>query len=377
MIPLWLPGPDQPDHLLVVRIAQEGTRPAPPCTKVVAGLCCASVEKVGARSVYQGFALDWPRLRDVLQASIADLFPDARLVPIPEGTPAHPERTMTALPVQLETGPPPELPWAGWTTPLRFGLSLAWLAALVALAAVGLGGWSLLDLSERRIRFVSAVTHELRTPLTTLRLYLDLLSSGMVRDEKTRDEYLATLNGEADRLHRLISNVLDFARLEKQRATVELQSQPVCALLEQVRQTWLDRCGSYGKELVIECGLPEEAAVRTDGQLVQQILGNLIDNARKYSRDAADPRIWLRAAREGPLLVLEVEDRGPGIAKRESKDVFQPFRRGRQACVTAGGVGLGLALARRWAGMLGGRLVVRATAGEAGACFRLELPAET
>ena len=56
----------------------------------------------------------------------------------------------------------------------------------MALLAVGLGGWSLLDLSERRIRFVSAVTHELRTPLTTLRLYLDMLTGGLVRDEKQK-----------------------------------------------------------------------------------------------------------------------------------------------------------------------------------------------
>src|SRR5436190_15327179 len=90
------------------------------------------------------------------------------------------------------------LPTAGWT-PLRIGLALAWVAAGVALLAVGLGGWSLIDLSERRFRFVSAVTHELRTPLTTLRLYLDMLMGGMVREEKQRDEYIRTLHDESER----------------------------------------------------------------------------------------------------------------------------------------------------------------------------------
>ena len=82
---------------------------------------------------------------------------------------------MTFLPVQLDPGP---RTWGLVRTwpPLRIGLLLAWIAAIFALAVVGLGGWSLIDLSERRFRFVSAVTHELRTPLTTLRLYLDMLN---------------------------------------------------------------------------------------------------------------------------------------------------------------------------------------------------------
>src|SRR5205814_10131263 len=137
-----------------------------------------------------------------------DRFPDARLVPLPDGTPANAERVMSSLPVQLDPGPPPLAPQR-WT-PLRIGLSVAWAATLFGLVAVGLSGLSLIDLSERRIRFVSAVTHELRTPLTTLRLYLDMLTSGMVKEETQRDEYLNTLSAESERLHRLIGNVLDF-----------------------------------------------------------------------------------------------------------------------------------------------------------------------
>src|SRR5205814_1885026 len=86
--------------------------------------------------------------------------------------------------------------------PTVVNLSLAWAAALLALLAVGLGGWTLIDLSQRRIRFVSAVTHELRTPLTTLRLYLDMLTGGMIQDERQKAEYLQTLHAETDRLNR-------------------------------------------------------------------------------------------------------------------------------------------------------------------------------
>jgi signal transduction histidine kinase len=361
MRPVWLPSAERPEYLLMVRGA-----------------------KVGGKDVFQGFVIDWAKLQPVLQDEVVDLFPDSRLNPLPPGEPPHPDRAMTALPVEfdpvmdaLPDQPPPVDPAtiepAGWT-PLRIGLAFAWGAVLVALLAVGLGGWSLLDLSERRIRFVSAVTHELRTPLTTLRLYLDLLSSGLVSDEKQKAEYLTTLNAEADRLHRLIGNVLDFARLEKSRPAVENRPADVAGLLEQLDRNWHERCAAAGKDLVIENRLPAGATVTTDPGLVEQIVGNLIDNAQKYSRDATDPRIVLRAMIVDGRLAIEVEDRGPGVTTRERCSIFRPFRRGHDADVKAGGVGLGLALATRWAHFLGGNLSVGAGGEEIGARFRLELP---
>jgi K+-sensing histidine kinase KdpD len=242
------------------------------------------------------------------------------------------------------------------------------------LLAIGVGGWVLLDLSDRRIRFVSAVTHELRTPLTTLRLYLDLLSSGMVTEEKQKAEYLTTLNAESDRLYRLIVNVLDFARLEKTRPTVNRRELPVEDVVAQLERTWAERCAAAGKQLVIENPVPPDTCIKTDGQLLEQIISNLIDNAQKYSRDAADSRIILRTALAGEAVVFEVEDRGPGVGKRHRRSVFRPFRRGQDSDFKAGGVGLGLALATRWASLIGGRLSLQAGEGGVGACFRVSVP---
>ena len=256
-------------------------------------------------------------------------------------------------------------------TPLRIGLALAWVAAGVALLAVAAVGWSLIDLSERRFRFVSAVTHELRTPLTTLRLYLDMLLNGLVRDERQKQEYLQTLHGESDRLSRLVNNVLDFSRLEKQKPNLVRRPVAVRELLDQVRSTWQGRCQDAGKQLVVESSLPEDVGVVTDGELVQQVLANLIDNACKYSRDADDPHIWLRASVETGKVLFEVEDRGPGVPPGERRAIFRAFRRG-QASEATGGVGLGLALAHRWSRLLGGHLSLRQS--DPGACFRLELP---
>jgi signal transduction histidine kinase len=349
MTPFWLADHDGADRLFLMRLVN-----------------------LGDREICQGIVLDDRRLTALLLKRVDDLFPGARLLPVREVVPPHPDRTMTALPFELDPGPAPPPPPAGWT-PLRVGLTLAWSAALVALLAVGLGGWSLIDLSERRIRFVSAVTHELRTPLTTLRLYLDMLMNGLVRDEKQRAEYIATLHAEADRLNRLVGNVLDFSRLEKQRPHLTRSPQPVGELLAKLREAWQARCATAEKELILDSSLPADAVVDTDGDLLQQVLGNLIDNACKYSRSADDRRIWLRARRVRNRVYFEVEDRGPGVPLGERRAIFRAFRRGRDADVTAGGVGLGLALAKRWARLLGGRLSLAPTPAEGGACFRMEL----
>jgi signal transduction histidine kinase len=322
----------------------------------------------------QGIVLDWPKLEAALKDEVKEFFPEAQLIPIKDPAAASPDRVMTALPVQLDPGPQPELPPAGLTT-LRLGLLLAWAAAIIAFSAVGFCGWTLIDLAERRIRFVSAVTHELRTPLTSLRLYLDMLVSGMIQDEAKRQEYLNTLATESDRLHRLIDNVLDFARLEKRRTNSDVKPVSVISLVGQLRDTWTDRLAREERELVVISTLPDGQEVKTDAAMVQQIVGNLIDNARKYSRDAGDKRIWLWARPGGrTCVIIEVEDRGPGIPPNERRMIFKPFRRGGHADNTSGGAGLGLALAKSWAEVLGGKLTYRPADGGTGACFRLELP---
>lgn len=330
--------------------------------------------RVDEQTLYQGVLLDWPRLQTELCGQVADLFSGAKLTPSEFDTDAPPEHAMTALPVVLDPGPMPPVPAACWST-LRTGLALAWTAALVAFLAVAVGGYSLVGLSERRIRFVSAVTHELRTPLTSLRLYLDLLTSGLVHDEEKKREYLSTLAAESDRLNRLIENVLDFARLEKRSMEATLIATSLEVLLETVRSTWSDRCAADGKILVVTSTLPEADSITTDPRMAAQILGNLIDNARKYSRDAADPRITVTARASGRgRVIVDVEDHGPGVPSRERGSIFRPFRRGRSADVVAGGVGLGLALARQWAETLGGRLSYHPGPDGIGSCFRLELP---
>jgi signal transduction histidine kinase len=332
---------------------------------------------LGGSHACQGVLLDWQLLEEAMRAEIQDLFPAIVFQPVTDpAAPLAAERTLASLPVQLEPEGDAVAPAPATWSPLRMGLVLAWLAAVIAIGAVGLGGWSLLDLSERRFRFVSAVTHELRTPLTTLRLYLDMLAGGMVRDESQKTEYLHTLNQEADRLNRLVGNVLDFARLENQKPGLVLSTTTARALLEETRSAWSGRSQSAGMELLIEESVVLDRQLTVDVRLVQQILGNLIDNACKYCRDSVDRRIHVRAvAGSADGLAFEVEDAGPGIPLRERRSIFRAFQRGKGTDEITGGVGLGLALADRWARLLGGRLRLRSITDKPGACFRLELSA--
>jgi signal transduction histidine kinase len=348
--PRWLSAADGTEHLLLVRAAA-----------------------LDNRLVYQGVVADWPTLRRTLTDLVADLFPDAELVPLRGGdADAPPERTMTTLPVRLDTGADPACGSCGWT-PLRFGLVIAWAAAVLAIIAVAVGGRAVLAMSARRVRFASAVTHELRTPLTALQLHLDLLTSGLITDEGKKAEYLATLAAEADRLNRLVENVLDFARLEKQSALSGARPVPVADLLAAARRTWADRLRAEGFDLLVESASPPGQTVTADPRVLEQVLGNLIDNARKYANGAADRRIWVRAEAAGGRVTVEVEDRGPGVPANERRLIFKPFARG--SCATdTGGAGLGLSLAKEWAELYGGSLTYRPADGGTGACFRLELP---
>ncbi len=347
--PRWLHAADGSRVLLLVRTAE-----------------------VRGRVVYQGVLLDWPAVRAELAALVDELYPHGELVPLADGDPAASETTMTTLPVRLEGHDPPGPPAVG-LTPLRIGLVIAWAAVLLAITVAVVGGRAALVLSAKRMRFASAVTHELRTPLTALQLHLDLLTSGLITDEAKKAEYLATLAAEADRLNRLVENVLDFAKLERSSALAGARRVPVVDLLSNLEATWADRLATDGFTFSVERHTPAGQAVVFDPRVLEQVLGNLIDNARKYSRQSADRRIRVRAIPAGGHRVaVEVEDRGPGVPVGEVKAIFKPFSRGSTSTET-GGAGLGLSLAKDWAELFGGSLSYHPASG-GGACFRLELP---
>lgn len=329
-----------------------------------------------SQELHQGLWLDWPAVRDRLLASVADLLPLARLEPIPESRPASPDevgRLLATIPARLVPGPAPQitLPW--WT-PRRATLLLSWIAMIGA----GLTVFSVLSasiaLSERRGRFVSAVTHELRTPLTTFCLYSQMLADGMVTDEDARRQYLDTLKSESRRLARVVEDVLDYARLSRPKPRKRPDAVAAADLLDHCLPELRRRAQRAGLSLVEELTpLDPRARLHADPRSVERILLNLVDNACKYA-GGPDRRLHLRARADAARLTIELADHGPGVPDSDAARIFQPFERGRSAeHQSEPGLGLGLALSRGIAAELGGDLTL-AREREFGAVFRLVLP---
>ncbi len=324
----------------------------------------------------QGVLLDWDILkRRLLEEAGNDLPPDADLVAVRDEDAAKHKWLLAMLPAAIEVPPltASQLPRASTFTLI----GVVWCAAVAILGGVGLGIRNVLALAERRTQFAYAVTHELRTPLTTLRLYSDMLAGGLVKPAD-RDRYVQTMNAESERLSDLVDEVLEYARVENHKVTLDVQPVTVAGLLEAVREHCEDRCTKAGKELVLEVNGLAEKTIHTDPQLVRQVVANLVDNACKHSRDAEDPTITVRALQQhGNRVSIDIEDAGHGIDAGQRHLIFKPFRRGRDNDTRRpGGIGLGLALARSWSQLLNGKLeLVNTQAGATGACFRLTIPA--
>lgn len=321
----------------------------------------------------QGTWIDWPALRAWCRSQVADLLPEADLVPAPHDGSRDVLRTLTAMPLALVPGEVP-LQEAGGSWSVTLSLVLAWTCALLAAGAVAALLRGVVQLSERRRSFVSTLTHELRTPLTTFRMYAEMLAGGMVTGTAQRREYLERLRTEADRLTHLVENVLAYARLEGQHAGRHKTLVQAADLLERMRDRLAERAGQAGLELQTAVKPDAGGAVlKVDAEAVEQVLFNLVDNAAKYAGADGGPLV-LEVSRGPGCLELALRDHGPGVPPREGRRLFRPFTKSdRDAAGGIPGVGLGLALSRRLARSQGGELELDPSA-DGGARFVLRLP---
>ena len=323
----------------------------------------------------QGCWLDWSAVREWLVSEVEDLLPNVRLEPVRETKTADKGRMLAGVPVMLVPGEVP-VDVGRSASPIRISLLVAWACVLVAAAAVAVLLVGTVSLSERRAAFVSAVTHEMRTPLTTFRMYTEMLLKGMVPDEAKRLRYLDTLRVEADRLSHLVSNVLAYARLERNRTADRAETLPLASLIDRVRDRLNERVERASMTLVVDASESASSVnVQADASAVEQILFNLVDNACKYAASATDRRIHIEADCCDRRVILRVRDHGPGIAQPDTRRLFKPFcKSARDAANSAPGVGLGLALSRRLARHMRGRLDLDQETPD-GVCFVLTLPA--
>ena len=231
---------------------------------------------------------------------------------------------------------------------------------------------SALVMSEARQReFLLSVSHELRTPLTAVKGYAEALSDGVIpTDDVARTG--ATVAAEAARLDRLVSDLLDLARL----GAVDFHVSPVdvdlAEIAEDAAEVWRDRATPEGVTFVLD--VPSApVAVRTDPIRVRQIIDNLAENALRVS--PPDSVIVLAVRSEGPWGVVEVRDSGPGLTADDVAVAFEPgVLHERYRGVRPVGTGLGLALVGRLSIGLGGSAEA-GTAAEGGARFTVRIPA--
>jgi len=337
-------------------------------------LVLARQVSINGENYIQGSWLNWTALKSSLLAGVKDLLQEADLQMAENEQPVKPSRMLAALPVKLVPGSM-EPQKIRLTTPVFLSLGIAWVCVMLSALAAVLLLKGTVSLGERRGAFVSAVTHELRSPLTTFRLYTEMLAEGMIQDEEKRQSYLKTLCAEADRLSRLVENVLSYARLEQGSATNRIETVTLQELLNNAGSRLAERAEKTNMKLLVEGEESDlSVAVRTDTSAVEQILFNLVENACKYAASASDRSIHLQVSCEKKFALLRVRDHGPGISKSDARHLFHPFRKpGGASSRSAQGVGLGLALSRSLACQLGGNLRLDKSVRD-GACFALSLP---
>ena len=219
-------------------------------------------------------------------------------------------------------------------------------------------------LSVQKDAFLSQISHELRTPMTSIRAFSEILRESGDLDVATRTKYSGIIHEEAERLTRLLDDLLDLSVLENAQVRLTLAEVRLRAILDRA----VAATGAGGRLRLVRRGA-EEVVLNTDMDRLSQVFINLISNAQKYC-DAESPELTISAREMDGLLIVDFVDNGTGIAPDSQAVIFEKFSRiGHQQ---AGGAGLGLAICREIMARLGGSITY--LPGQQGAGFRVTLP---
>jgi two-component system phosphate regulon sensor histidine kinase PhoR len=220
---------------------------------------------------------------------------------------------------------------------------MAALAAAMAVAVllVALSAAREVRLADLKSDFVSSVSHDLKTPLALIQLFAETLEVGRVRTPERAQEYYRIINSEAQKLTRLINNILEFSRIEAglrhyRMAPVnlsELAGKVLGSLEHQFKQNRFEVTSALAGDL---------PPISVDAEAVARALENLLSNAMKYSSDSREIRVEVAADHGAEL--IRVSDKGIGIPRRYQRRIFRKFYRVRDGDLAAQGSGLGLAI---------------------------------
>jgi len=220
-----------------------------------------------------------------------------------------------------------------------------------------------------REAFLGVLSHELRTPVTTIYGSSEILSrkSSESMSEERRREVYDDIRAEADRLYRLVENLLVLSRVERQGLTIDTEPVLLQRLIPRVVESEAARWPNASWTTDLPANLPPAAA---EGTYLEQILRNLLGNAAKYGAGAP---VKVTAENTGRMLVVRVCDAGPGFPAAEVGQLFELFYRSPSAVRRASGAGIGLFVSRELVNAMGGTISARNTP-EGGAEFSFELP---
>ncbi len=231
------------------------------------------------------------------------------------------------------------------------------------------------ELESVRREFVANVTHEFRTPLSIINGYLETLEEGGVGREMMRKS-LAVMRRHADRLNRLLDDLLTISRMEEKGASLEKAPTDVGAMLTALVEHYDSEIRQRDVTLSLEIasGLPEVGA---DAYRLEQAFSNLLVNALQHGSpaDRGGGLVRITAALEGPEIAVRFHDNGPGVPIKDQEHLFERFYRvGGDRARQTGGTGLGLSIVKNVARAHGGRVGLESRPGE-GSTFSIFLPA--
>ncbi len=235
------------------------------------------------------------------------------------------------------------------------------------------------EISQMKNDFVSHVSHELKTPLASITAYAEMLVDGEVEDKKTRNECYSVIQSQAQRLNRLIEDILNISRIESGLIKVEKQAVSLAMLIEEQCQMIKSRAdekkiriiGQESKDLIVF------GQVYVDQDMISQVIINLLSNAVKYTPDKGVIKVETEVDDAAGIARVSITDTGVGIPKDEVEHVFDKFYRVDANKKQAKGTGLGLNLVKQIVETVHeGRVFVTSKVGK-GSTFGFELPLAT
>jgi GAF domain-containing protein len=231
-------------------------------------------------------------------------------------------------------------------------------------------------LNEYKNNMVSISSHEMRTPLASIRAYVETMISEPDLDTAMVQEFMRGMEVECIRLTNLLDDLATLVALESQRAEWQYRVIAVQELLERTLSRSQALATQHEVELRLASAVQADFVVHVDDQKVEQVLGNLLENACKHTHPGCLAVLSATLLAGGDWIEFSVYDNGPGIPANKLESLFQPFVRVQDVMNhSKGGAGLGLAICKEIVDQMGGRIEVQSTVGQ-GSLFRVVLPVQ-